>query len=244
MSKALCYSVLCFLLTVVNGLHLPSYVKPCALKSPDFKKCAVKHGNDAIPFLVKGDRAYGIPAFNPLRIPFVSIQAAGLHMNLTNSAFSGAETLEVVDVDINNETKYMELKVKSPLITLDFDYTVEGKIASLPITGQGHGKIDIIDAEYGYLLYFELIEKDGKTYLKPGKDKITITPKSIKTDLQNLFNGNKQLGDALNQVLNDNWKELLNEFSSTISEIYGSIARSVFEKLLEKIPMDETFTDW
>jgi hypothetical protein len=49
----------------------------------------------------------------------------------------------------------------------------------------------------------------GKSFIKTLATNVTIDPEMVWVNFENLFNGNKQLGDNINRVLNDNWKELL-----------------------------------
>jgi hypothetical protein len=40
---------------------------------------------------------------------------------------------------------------------------------------------------------------------------VTLNPELISFNFENLFDGNKELGDNTNQVLNDNWKEVFDD---------------------------------
>ncbi|KAK9879085.1 hypothetical protein WA026_003898 [Henosepilachna vigintioctopunctata] len=236
--------ILSILVTLVIASNLPNYIKPCPLRSPEFTKCAVKHGNEALPFLIKGDRKNGLPPFNPLKIPYIQIKSSGLEMNLTDCVFRGAEKLKLIDLSLNNSTKQASCKLTTPMLIFEFEYVVTGKIASLPIGGNGHGVMDIINSTYVYNFEYDIFEKNGQPYMKIGNDNLTIHPMKIETNLQNLFGGNKQLGDALNLFLNENWEEVLKEFSPTISHTFGAIARKLFETSIANVPLKEAFTDW
>jgi uncharacterized protein with ParB-like and HNH nuclease domain len=40
---------------------------------------------------------------------------------------------------------------------------------------------------------------------------VTLNPELISFNFENLFDGNKELGDNTNQVLSDNWKEVFDD---------------------------------
>lgn len=53
--------------------------------------------------------------------------------------------------------------------------------------------------------------------------------------MENLFNGDKLLGDTTNQFLDENWRDLFNELQpvmlKAIDKSYLTIVRPVFEKV-------------
>ncbi|XP_045472956.1 protein takeout-like [Harmonia axyridis] len=231
--------IFCF--STVCGLHLPKYIEPCSPESPNFSECAIQHGSGAIAFLVKGDKAYGIPSFTPFKVTFVSVDANGLKMNLSNGLFSGIENLKLNKYSLDQENKKIYTTLTGPLILFEFDLSTGGKLANLPIDGDGHGWTKIYNGNFSHNYEYSVVEKNGKHYLQFGKDEVIIEPGSMEWNIQGLFNGNKQLGDSLNSVLNENWKELLQQFGPVISEVYGSIAKEVLRKLYDRIPIEEIY---
>ena len=57
----------------------------------------------------------------------------------------------------------------------------------------------------------------------------------------NLFNGNVQLGDALNKFINDNWKDIINDLKPAMAESLGAIYKSLLDNMFSNIPYDEFF---
>lgn len=49
------------------------------------------------------------------------------------------------------------------------------------------------------------------------------------------------LGDNMNLVLNDNWKQIFEDMRGPVEEALAGAFRSVVEKLVEKVPYDEIF---
>ena len=102
----------------------------------------------------------------------------------------------------------------------------------------------IVD-DYKLGLVFDLkeYEKKGRRYYQVVGHKLDIDPKLIEVKLDNLFDGDKALGDGMNQVMNVNWKELFEDVKASYSEAFGSIFASIFNRLLAKVPINELFGD-
>jgi hypothetical protein len=63
----------------------------------------------------------------------------------------------------------------------------------------------------------------GKSFIKTLATNVTINPEMVWVNFENLFNGNKQLGDNINRVLNDNWKELLEDVKQGCTEVFDTV---------------------
>lgn len=89
---------------------------------------------------------------------------------------------------------------------------------------------------------------DAEEILKKNIKYFNVTGVTLKADISrlvlqfdNLFNGNKELGDNINQVLNDNWKELYNDLGRNYEELFESVYRDYFGKVFSKISSDVLF---
>lgn len=86
-----------------------------------------------------------------------------------------------------------------------------------------------------------VVEKDGKEYLEIQKTKLTLIPKKIYFFLENLFNGDKALGDNMNKFINENSHDIFNELKPSIVEAIGAIITSVANGPFSKYPYSELF---
>ena len=50
-------------------------------------------------------------------------------------------------------------------------------------------------------------------------------------------------GDNMNTFLNENWKELVREFSPIIGEALSEIAKTVVTNIIEVVPYEESFPE-
>lgn len=59
--------------------------------------------------------------------------------------------------------------------------------------------------------------------------------------MENLFNGDKLLGDTTNQFLNENWRDLFNEMQPAMLRSIGIMNLAVAKPVLDSTPYAELF---
>lgn len=157
------------------------------------------------------------------------------------------------------EKKEFQLKGGAKKSGLDADYTIDGRILILPITGSGKAKIDLDNVTFDYTLHYELVKKgDGKEYMSIGKSTLLLEPEVTHFKFENLFNGDKVLGNFLsdkitvffvhillptgaemNKFLNENHKEVAKETNPAFVAITDSIITYILKTILDNVPFDE-----
>ncbi|ENN73262.1 hypothetical protein YQE_10157, partial [Dendroctonus ponderosae] len=100
-----------------------------------------------------------------------------------------------------------------------------------------------VDLQFFDKYFYELYKKpDGKQYPKRTGLEINVTARDAKFHLDNLFNGNKQLGDNMNKLLNENPQEVLRDLGFPIAkEVAGLMVGSVVDAIVTDVPFDELF---
>ena len=92
-----------------------------------------------------------------------------------------------------------------------------------------------------YRSFYEEFTKNGETFYKKLRTETETTADRWYFHFDNLFDGNKELGDNINLVMNDNWKEIADELQPEYNEIVGRIMTSVSEKIWLKKSLEEYF---
>ena len=123
------------------------------------------------------------------------------------------------------------------------DYVMDGRILLLPITGQGKSNVTLVDLTTRHELTGEPVVKDGETYMRIKKYKVKFEPKLVKLYFENLFNGDKRLGDAMNSFMNDNWEIIFQELKGAYEDTFGYVFKEITNKLFTKVPMNRIFLD-
>lgn len=91
-----------------------------------------------------------------------------------------------------------------------------------------------------YLEYKEVMRKQ-KTFLRIVKHKLDLKPEHCSFDFIGLFNGDKTLGNNLNNILNDNWKDVYEEMKPSFEEALGLMLQSILNEFFAKLSLEEAF---
>lgn len=127
-------------------------------------------------------------------------------------------------------------------LTLEGDYTMNGKVLLLPINGRGKCKLDFIGWDSDWKIKPKLVEKNGKQYMTIDESKLVFKASGLKMNFENLFS-DKQLSDTMNVFLNENWIELLNELRPSLSETISQITVNVVSGTFARIPYNDIFAE-
>lgn len=60
---------------------------------------------------------------------------------------------------------------------------------------------------------------------------------------ENLYKGDKALGDSTNQFMNENWKEIYGELEPLIFNAFTLIVQNTLVNVFHKIPYKELFLE-
>lgn len=58
---------------------------------------------------------------------------------------------------------------------------------------------------------------------------------------ENLFNGNKALGDNMNLFLNENWSDILHELKAPIVDAFGNLFLVIINHVFDAFEYSELF---
>ncbi|KAF5301503.1 hypothetical protein FQR65_LT08806 [Abscondita terminalis] len=226
-------------ISCLEAAKLPSYIVPCSASDPNLNECGRKHAQDALSRVIKGDSKYKIPKLNPLTLPEIKITNGNLHINLFDVKISGFEDAKVTDMQFDLQNKHISLSLSIDEAKLLSNYEISGSILILPINGKGKSNITFIGGTYKYDLDFTLKDKQGQEYVELKNTKLIFKTTRSYFNFENLFGGNKELGDQMNTFLNDNWKEVDTELGPSISETMNAIITSSLSGIFEKVPYKE-----
>jgi Haemolymph juvenile hormone binding protein (JHBP) len=107
----------------------------------------------------------------------------------------------------------------------------------------------------------EKFERDGEEFLNITRFAMKMEPKSASIYLGNLFGGDEALGwfakliksnreynikysvlgKAMNQIINQNSRDIIRELSPAIASTFGSLFRDISNKIFHKVPFNTIF---
>ncbi|XP_046990160.1 protein takeout-like isoform X1 [Schistocerca americana] len=243
MCRRVCYALppplLLLLLCAAHqarGRDLPQYLKACSEKDPNVNECALKNGRAAIPYLVKGDPSIRLLPMDPQQITEMVVDDKGLKFIMRDIVVLGQANVQLQDVRVLLKEKRLEIDLFFPMLDMSFKYNVSGKVLVLPLDGSGTGTMKLENLTVSYIINYEPFNKGGTDYMKATVVDSRGEVGHLTINLQNLFNGDKFLGENTNKVLNENWKALVEEVGPAMYESDRAIAQNLVDTLFDGVP--------
>nr|CAD7461672.1 unnamed protein product [Timema tahoe] len=179
------------------------------------------------------DRKYNIPVMDPLYIKELKIENSGTE----------ATSLNIITHDLyllDLKAKNLEIDLSLPTFFIKFKYEINGKILVLPIKGNGDATLNFTNTNIQMHLDYDFVKKgDEKVYASVTGNKLDFNIGNIVIYLDNLFNGDKALGDNTNMFLNENWEVLAKDLGPFIAEGIAAAIKQIAAGLMDKVPYDD-----
>ncbi|KAI5723214.1 hypothetical protein M8J76_003035 [Diaphorina citri] len=193
-------------------------LKPCHRSDPKVNECLKNAFNSIMTPLAKGVPQYGIVPLDPLLLKTFDIEQGK----------SGPIAIDLKFHDLNI-LGITSAKVKS--VSTDFDKYKISLDADLD-------KPIILDGICHMAISAKPIEKDGRTYWQVEEFVFKLKASRLYVKLENLFNGDKALGDNMNRFLNDNWEILLQEMQPAFEDNLAAAFKEITNRMFLKTPID------
>ncbi|GLH08911.1 Uncharacterized protein GBIM_14073, partial [Gryllus bimaculatus] len=162
-------------------------------------KCAVKHANEALPHVTKGDRKYRIPSMDPLLVDSLQVDDGhgplGLNMLITQAKVHGIPKTVINNVEFDFKEKQVRYDAFLPSVNIQSKYNISGQVLVLPIIGHGDANLTLenVHVTYEYEFALEKME-DKEVYFIPKKHTdFRFNTTRLYIYLDNLFNGDRLL---------------------------------------------------
>ncbi|CAH0388544.1 unnamed protein product [Bemisia tabaci] len=246
----LCCAVISQVASAPNSppAKLPKTFKRCKKLDPNLPDCLRTAVQGVIPEFVKGVPSLGVLPLDPLELKTLVIEQGdgpvSIKLDFKDLFIHGIASAVITSVTSNlkNYTINLTAELKKPII-LDGMYNVHGKVLILPITGTGKCKLVLEGFRAKIGIKGKAITKNGIKYMEVQTFKFGLSTTKLRVKLENLFNGDKALGDNMNVFLNENWEDILKElqpgFEDSLSQAFLEISNRVFTK----VPFDQIFLD-
>ncbi|KAL3270740.1 hypothetical protein HHI36_021265 [Cryptolaemus montrouzieri] len=237
------YVVLFFeIFAIALAAKLPPNFKKCKINDQECLKNALQ---DALPNLKGGLSELGLPSLDPLYIPEMTIGAGQNVVQLTQkykeANLYGAADSQIKSVDIDLKKNKIDVKFTFPLWTLNATYEVKGKILLLPVFGTGPCSLTLENGNADLTFNIETYKKKDQSYIRGTQGKMVVRIQRATYKFDNLFNGDKILGDNINNVLNENWREVYEEVAPGYGDVYSAAFMNIMNKIFSKVPLPELF---
>ncbi|XP_055327034.1 protein takeout-like [Sitodiplosis mosellana] len=233
-------------ITLASAAKFPADIPQC--KAADIQ-CLPRVITDIVHNHPNGHQGLSIPPLEPLRINRIDISQGSnspiaIKLNFRDLDLSGISQSvinRVVGFGADPNSSKYEVYAVVPKITITGKYKIDGRVLVLPIQGEGNAHLVFDNTNLVVKYKPKVVEKNGKQYIQTEKFQLDFDPSRLNINLENLFNGDKALGDNMNQFLNQNWKEIFNELKPAITFAVEEILKGIINRIFLKIPYDEIF---
>ncbi|KAJ0183387.1 hypothetical protein K1T71_001363 [Dendrolimus kikuchii] len=175
---------------------------------------------------------------------FPTLNYKFLDTNTTGFSQCSVEDLKFSGDKVKDNLKF-DLKMFCPRLMMKGNYELKGVLISESVVGKGPYTMEC----KGYTF---VVNADMNTHPGPdGKEVATIksfkvdveSAKGMQFDFKNLFNGQKELSDAVHKFANENWEAVSKAFQGPfMTANFETMIKIVNNKILKHIPLD-TYID-
>ncbi|XP_014289097.1 protein takeout [Halyomorpha halys] len=234
-------------LFATSQANVPSYINVCSRNDPKVEECIMNSIEVLRPKLVDGIPELGVPSFEPWKIPqeFVLIRGGDLKAIGTDVRVWGTSKFEIksLKADIQKDKLRFEFEVTFPYMNIEGNYDVNLRILTIHIKGNGPFQSNNTDVDARAILNGVIVERNGKKYLEYKSADLTVDWSIGNIMLGNLFNGDKTLGTAVNNALNQNKRAVMDALKPRIEKMVAKHVMDVANKINNQFTYDELFPE-
>ncbi|RVE47052.1 hypothetical protein evm_008334 [Chilo suppressalis] len=221
---------------------LPSYIEVCKRDQATISEC-VRHSIETLkPRLSKGLPELDVPGIEPFYVPEIVLASGGqLPLSAVGKdvKVSGAANFSIRSLTVDLDTLTIRARVRFPHLHLVGKYTVDGQILVVPIKGMGIVTSEAVKADAELVLKGQTEKRDGVEYVRFTSLRSNIAIKDYRIRLDGLFNGDKVLGDATNEAINQNRGEFFRAVKPVLEKTVSKLFLDMANKVVDGITMDD-----
>ncbi|XP_075236270.1 protein takeout-like [Lycorma delicatula] len=234
-----------FPFTTTDKLKDSDVINVCHTSDPGYNQCVKKMLHSLKPYLIKGVPKLKIPSVEPMIVPQILIQQGSgpvsIDSKFTNQKFHGITNYTVTSLKIEPDKYRIEFDVSLPWLYVEGDYAIKGQMLVLPISGSGDSWSNYTSVTGKAIINGHPEIKNGKKYFELDDFKFSINVKKAIIHMNNLFNGNQQLGDSMNKFMSENWELVFQELKPVVDESISVLLKDIIVKVFKKFTFDELF---
>ncbi|XP_047522209.1 protein takeout-like [Pieris napi] len=211
--------------SIVCAIPVPFELTKCL--STD-SKCLKSVTQALIPKFAPGLPIFNIKSLDPMEIEKVDASTPNLKLFLSNMKVTGLKGCTAKKVERDAAKKMISVTL---LCTVDAEgnYDMKGRLLFLPLEGNDKFQVKLNKAIFKVEGKYDEITRDGKAYwdIKTWDHAYKLQEKSS-VHFENLFNGNKDLAKAAQDVIESNGNEI-------IDEVGPPVVKAIVSRLVEAV---------
>ncbi|GFG38868.1 hypothetical protein Cfor_02175 [Coptotermes formosanus] len=168
---------------------------------------------------------------------------SGFSLTMRDVKMYGLKDAVIEKTEFDFDKKHVVFDSRVPLMVILGKYEIGGRILILPISGKGDINITLTNNRLTYTYDFTIQERDGVRYHVSKNQRVVLTPSGARYSMSNLFNGDKLLGNQMNDFINENWKDIYKSMSPAITEAFAQVIGSIVNNIADVLPFDALFPE-
>jgi len=220
---------------------IPEYILPCSKKDPKLDLCFLNTLAHIQPYLVKGISELEVPPIEPLVIPELKMEngqgPVRVRAIFTNITTIGPGNYSISKVRVNISSYRFDLHLTLPKIDVHGSYDINGNVLLFPI--QSHGDFWALFGDVKAIARIQGVEevKEGVRYMRISRLLVDFSLGRARFRINDHLNGNNVIGQAMNQFLNQNMKEIIEEMRPAASASIGKYFKDFLNTVFTKVPL-------
>ncbi|XP_060517811.1 protein takeout-like isoform X2 [Cylas formicarius] len=199
------------------------------------------------PLLVDGIPEFDIPSIEPLIIPEVIIDQGNGPVSVKSIYrdinVHGPSEFVIKNVRFDFDKDKVKVKIWFPWLQVNTNYSMDGRILMMPIKGSGLSYGNYTDIDATVSMKAQRLQKGNETFYNIKDFFVDFNIGKASLFFDNLFNGEPQLGEAMNLFLNDNWKSVSKEIKPVLEDTIAKIFKKFSNKIFHKYPIRVLFPE-
>ncbi|KAL0281501.1 UNVERIFIED_CONTAM: hypothetical protein PYX00_002473 [Menopon gallinae] len=214
----------------------------CRRKDPELDNCLRDGLQTMFPALARGIPEIEVERFEPLFIKEIGVSKGHGAVSITGAMkdllVHGPSNATTTFVSMDLENRRWQFGIEVPYLKLESKYNIKGNILLLPVVGTGESTIHLRDGKCLVTTKFEYKELQGREIIQITSMKVDFSVSGMRLHLSNLFNGNKVLGQTVNQFLNKNGLQVIDELKEDIGNALSTVFIDILNNAFIHLPTD------
>uniref|UniRef100_A0A1B0CU11 Uncharacterized protein n=2 Tax=Lutzomyia longipalpis TaxID=7200 RepID=A0A1B0CU11_LUTLO len=233
----LCVSIL-FYIYIVVAEEVPDYLQICKQSDPDLPQCMIRSIEQLRPKLAEGIPELDIPRLEPIDLGDLLVAGSNTQNGLTITAKDiqsyGASNFHIKQIEVIEYGQHYKLQLLLPHLYTKGRYSIDGRVLLLPIKGAGKFTGNFTRSTADVTMILEPREISGNDHIILKKLQIKIKVGKGSMYLENLFGGDKTLGDIVNDTINQNFEVVSRDIIPLIEKALEKHFKRTSNKILSR----------
>nr|XP_049462885.1 uncharacterized protein LOC120951728 [Anopheles coluzzii] len=229
----------------VDAVDLPEYLHVCHREDPKLTECMKESIETLRPYLARGIPELDIPSIDPIHLGDLivaeSVPGQGVSISAKDIKAYGPSNFKLKKLNVIEYGKIYSFELELPHLYVEGRYVVDGRILLLPVKGSGKFTGNFTQGIGSVRIKGDRKRINGKDHLSLAKLDIKIRVSDGRVKLENLFGGDRVLGEIINETINQNFNLLSTELIPLIEKALQRIFKRTGNKILERFPEEVLF---